>query len=131
MSNGPVPGNGVPIDLPLGKIVFWSAVVQAANNQFVQLKDSNNAVLFTAQGSGVAPTQIGQGFFQVSATSQACTVWLGIDGGAQWSQVLWTQDAVSDGGSVCMGKYLFVSEDGADQDFNDTCLQIQWFDQVG
>jgi len=131
MTTGPVSGNGVAITLPLNMIVFWSAVVQAAENQFVQLQDSTGAVLFTAQGSGISPTQIGQGFFQAADPTQTYTVWLGIDGGAQWSQVLWTQDSLNNGPTTCMTKYLFTTEDGGDSDFNDTCLQMQWFAQVG
>lgn len=131
MSTGPVPGNGVAIVLPVGAIVFWSAVVQAAENQFVQLQDSTGNAVFTAQGSGISPTQIGQGFFQAADPSQAYTLWLGVDGGAQWSQVLWSQDTLNNGSATCMTKYVFATEDGGDSDFNDTCLQMQWFAEVG
>ncbi len=133
MSIGPVPGSGIAINLPVNKVVFWSATAQAAYNQFVQVKDSGNNVVFTAQGGspdGHTPTQIGQGFFQVSG-SGAYTVWLGTNGGQQWSQVLWTEDTLNSGASIFMGKYAFTTEDSGDNDYNDTFLQMQWFQYLG
>ena len=134
MSIGPVPGNGIAVNFPVGKIVFWSATAQAADNQFVQLQDSGGQIIFTAQGTspdGYSPTQFSQGFFQAADASNNYTVWLGTNGGAQWSQVLWTQDALTSGSSIYMGKYLFTTEDAGDADYNDTYLQMQWFQYVG
>ena len=130
----PVPGNGIGINLPAGKIVFWSAVVQAAWQQFVQLKDSSGNVVFTVEGAspdGHSATQIGEGFFQPADPSGNYTVWLGVNGGASWSQVIFAQDALSSGGSAFLTKYVFAAEDGADNDYNDTYLQMQWFEYVG
>lgn len=134
MSIGPVSGNGIAISLPVGKVVFWSVLVQSSANQFLQIKDSSGQILFTAQGpssSGGTPTQIGQGFFQAADASQNYTVWIGTNGGQQWSKVLWTQDVITSGSSIYSGKYLFTSEDGGDNDYNDSYLQLQWFQYVG
>ena len=133
MSNGPVSGNGIPITLPPGKIVFWSAMVQAARGQLVQIKDSADRVVFTATGAspdGHSPTQIGQGFFQPSDPSAAYTVWLGTGDGV-WSSVLWAADQIALGDTAYLTKYVFGTEDGTDLDFNDTFLQVQYFDAVG
>lgn len=135
MSIGPVSGAGITVNLPAGKIVFWSAVVQAGYQQFVQVKDSAGTVIFTAQGAsaggGGQPTQIGQGFFQAADPSDNYTVWLGTNGGQAWSQVLYAQDSLNSGANIYMGKYLFNTEDSGDADYNDTCLQMQWFQYVG
>lgn len=134
MSNGPVPGNGISIAIPQGKVVFWSALVQAAWSQFVQLKDSAGNVVFTVTGAspdGHSPTQIGQGFFQAGDPSGTYSLWLGIDGGSQWSSVLWTEDSISLSGTTYLSKYVFGTEDGADADYNDTYLQLQWFEYLG
>lgn len=69
MAIGPVSGGGIAVNIPVGKVVFWSALVQSSANQFIQLKDSGANVIFTTQGassSGGTPTQIGQGFFQAA-----------------------------------------------------------------
>jgi hypothetical protein len=134
MSIGPVPGNGIAVNLPVGKMVFWSVLVQSSANQFIQLKDSKGNVVFTAQGpssSGGTPTQIGEGFFQASDSTNNYTVWIGINGGSQWTQVLYTQDAISLGASLYFGKYIFGSEDYTDNDYNDSYLQLQWFQYLG
>lgn len=134
MSNGPISGDGIAITLPPGKVVFWSALVQAAYDQFVQLKDSNGNVVFTAQGpsaSGYEPTQIGQGFFQVPAGTGAYTVYLGTNGGSAWSSVIWDQDQIDTGGTTYLGRFLFGTEDAGDNDYNDTFFQMQWFEYIG
>ena len=130
----PVLGKAIPLTLPAGKVVFWSALVQAAWKQFVRLQDSKGNVVFTVQGSspdGHSPTQIGQGFFQPSDPSGNYVLSLGVNGGAAWSQVIWAQDALSAGGTAYLTKYVFATEDGADSDFNDTYLQMQWFEYLG
>lgn len=134
MSNGPVTGDGIAITLPPGKIVFWSAMVQAARAQFVQVRDSAGQIVFTAAGAspdGHSPVQIGQGFFQPADPTGTYTVWLGTDNGANWSEVLWAQDAITLGGTAYLTQYVFGTEDGADQDYNDTFLQMQYFQSVG
>lgn len=134
MSIGPVSGAGIPINLPTGKVVFWSAMVQAQYNQFIQVKDGSGNVIFTAEGAssgGGQPTQIGQGFFQAADPNGAYTVWLGTNGGQQWSQVLYMQDTLNSGPAIYLSKYLFNSEDAGDNDYNDTCLQMQWFQYLG
>lgn len=134
MSIGPVPGNGIAVTLPAGKMMFWSVLVQSSANQFIQLKDSGGNVIFTTQGassSGGTPTQIGQGFFQALDSTNNYTVWIGTNGGSKWSQVLYTQDAIALGASIYFGKYIFASEDWNDNDYNDSYLQLQWFEYLG
>jgi hypothetical protein len=134
MSIGPVSGSGIAITLPVNKVIFWSALVQSSVDQFLQIKDSTNNVLFSTQGassSGGTPTQIGEGFFQASDPSESYTVWIGTGGGQQWSRVLWTQDVITNAASLYFGKYLFSSEDSGDNDYNDSYLQIQWFQYLG
>ncbi|WP_269714133.1 hypothetical protein [Caulobacter sp. NIBR2454] len=134
MAIGPVSGNGIPVTLPSGKVVFWSALVQSSGNQFIQVKDGSGNVVFTAQGassSGGTPTQIGQGFFQAADPNNAYTVYLGTNGGGQWSKVIWSEDVLSSGATIYMGKYVFTTEDSTDADYNDTYLQMQWFQYVG
>lgn len=135
MTTGPVPGSGIAIALPAGKAVFWSAVAQAAYPQFVQLKDPNGAVIFTASGQSPdmhSPTQYGQGFFQVDpAATGDYTVWIGVNDGQSWQSVLWEESSLEMSGSTYFGQFSFISEDGADQDYNDTCLSLHWFEYLG
>lgn len=58
-------------------------------------------------------------------------MWIGTGGGQQWSRVLWTQDVITNAASLYFGKYLFSSEDSGDNDYNDSYLQIQWFQYLG
>lgn len=134
MAIGPVNGNGIAINIPSGKIVFWSALVQSSANQFIQLKDSSSNVVFTTQGasaSGGTPTQIGEGFFQAADASGNYTIWIGTNSGQRYSQVIWSQDVITSGAMVYFGKYIFASEDYTDNDYNDSLLQLQWFQFVG
>lgn len=134
MSVGPVSGNGIPINIPPDKLVWWSALAQSSGNQFVQLKDSGGNVIFTAQGassSGGTPTQIGQDNFRSADPSGNYTIYLGTNGGAQWSRVLWSEDSVNSGTTIYLGKYIFAAEDGGDNDYNDTYLELQWFQFSG
>jgi hypothetical protein len=134
MSIGPVTGNRIAVNLPIGKIVFWSALVQSSANQFIQVQDSTGAVVFTTEGSsssGGTPTQIGQGFFQAADTNDVYYIFIGTNGGQSWSNVLWTQDVLVNGAAILFGKYMFTSEDGSDNDYNDSYLQIQWFNFTG
>lgn len=133
MTIGPVSGNGIAISIPANKIVFWSALAQSSANQFIQLKDSNANIVFTVQGtssSGGIPTQIGSGFFQAD-TSGSYSIWIGTNGGKSYSQILWSQDVITSGSSVYFGKYIFASEDATDYDYNDSFIQLQWFQNVG
>ena len=134
MSIGPVSGNGIAVTLPAGKMMFWSVLVQAAYDQFIQLKDSSGNVIFTAQGSsssGGTPTAIAQGIFQAVDPTNNYTVWIGTNGGSVWSKVLYSQDAIAIGSSQYLGKYIFASEDSTDNDYNDSYLQLQWFEYLG
>lgn len=135
MSNGPVSGNGIPIMLPPGMVIFWNATAQATFSQFVALNDASNNRIFSVEGAstdGHAPTVIGQGFFQVpSSVNGPYMLYLGTNGGSQWSNVIWTNDTLDNGGSNVMSRYIFGSEDGSDNDYNDTFLQMQWFARLG
>lgn len=133
MSVGPVSGNGVAVTLPPGKTAIWTVTTQAAYNQFVKLVDASSATVFQATGSspgGHSPTQIGEGSFVVGANG-ACLLYVGINGGQQWSSVLWDEITVSLGATIMCGNFNFISEDGADQDFNDSHVSITWFNSIG
>ncbi|MFE4124863.1 fucose-binding lectin II [Kosakonia sp. YIM B13605] len=133
MSVGPVSGNGIAITLPPGKTVFWTANVQASWAQYVQVRDFSNNPVFQANGAstgGHSPTQIGQGTFVASGTG-AYTVYLGYNNGQSWSQVMWEEMTLNIGSQIYFSSFNFIAEDGADQDFNDTCLTLTWFNSIG
>ncbi|MDT3250445.1 hypothetical protein QZQ97_05795 [Serratia sp. root2] len=133
MSIGPVSGNGIAITLPVGKTLFWTANVQASYSQYVLVRDSTNQVVIESKGAstgGHSPTQIGQGSF-VTAGSGVYTVFIGYNDGQSWSQVMWDEIALNIGSQIYSSCFNFISEDGADQDFNDTCLTLTWFNSIG
>ncbi len=132
MSIGPVSGNGIAFSLPAGKTAFWTVTTQAAYNQFVQLKDSTGAVIFQSVGAssgGHSPTQIGSGTF-VTTGNSPYTIYIGINGGQQWSTVLWDDMIVNLNDTIMCSNFNFISEDGADQDFNDSAVSISWFNTI-
>lgn len=134
MTVGPVSGNGIAISLVPGKIVYWTANAQATWNQFVQLKDSTGKVIFTATGAstgGHSPTQIGNGSFPVNDQSGKYKVYIGINNGQSWSSILWNDVLLYLGNTLICSNFNFIAEDGADQDYNDTCLTMSWFNSVG
>lgn len=134
MSVGPVSGNGITLTLAPGKTVFWTAVAQADFPQYLQLRDSANTIIFTAQGAstgGGAPTQIGSGNFTVADASGRYSAYIGTYGGSRWSSVLWDQTAITLGATVYFNRYTFISEDSVDQDYNDSCLSLVWFNSLG
>lgn len=133
MSNGPVSGNGIAVALPPGKTVFWNVTVQATYSQYVVLNDPTGAQVFQATGAspgGHSPTQVGQGSFVVGGNG-GYTLYVGINGGQSWSQVLWDDMTVDLGGTVMCANLNFISEDGADQDFNDSAVSLTWFNSLG
>ncbi|WP_395945577.1 hypothetical protein [Brevundimonas sp.] len=133
MSIGPVPGGGIAVALPVGKTVFWAVTVQAAYDQFVQLTDSQGDIIFVASGGspgGHSPTQIGHGSF-VAQDPQGYRLYVGTNGGQAWSSVIWDSTALEVGGVPTSTNYNFISEDGADQDFNDSHVSITWFETIG
>jgi hypothetical protein len=134
MSVGPVSGNGIAITLVPGKIVYWTVNVQASYTQFVQLKDSAGNIIFTATGpsaGGHAPTQIGNGTFSVNDQSGNYKVYIGINNGQSWSSVLWDDMILYLGSKLMCSNFNFISEDATDQDYNDSCLTMTWFNSVG
>ncbi len=133
MSNGPVSGGGIAVALPQGKSVFWTVTVQAADAQFVQLTDSQGGVVFTASGAspgGHSPTLIGNGTF-VAEDPSGYRLYVGTNGGQAWSIVLWDEIPLMMNGVTLSANYNFISEDGADQDFNDSHVSITWFETIG
>jgi hypothetical protein len=133
MSIGPVSGNGIAVTLPPGKTVFWNVTTQASYNQYVLLSNSSGSRVFLATGAstgGHSPTQIGQGSFVVDATGNY-TIYIGINGGAQYSQVLWDDMTVFLNSIIVCSNLNYISEDGADQDFNDSAVSLTWFNTDG
>jgi hypothetical protein len=134
MSIGPVSGNGIALTLVRGKTIFWTVNTQATWNQFIQLRDSDGNVVFTATGAsagGHAPTQIGNGSFVAIDPVGQYMLYIGYNNGQSWSSVLWDDMVVNLGSSIICSNYNFVSEDGADQDFNDSHLSLSWFNSIG
>lgn len=133
MTIGPVSGDRVAVSLPPGKTAFWTVTTQASYPQYIQLVDPDGVKVFQATGSstgGRTPTQIGQGVFVVGPNG-AYTLRIGHDDGSAWSTVLWDQQTVDRAGVTLGGVLDFISEDGADQDFNDSHVSITWFNSIG
>lgn len=133
MSVGPVSGSVISVALPPGKTVFWTVTAQASYNQFVKLIDGTGAAIFQSTGAstgGHAPTQIGQGSFVVN-NNGSYSLAIGINGGQSWSTVMWDDMTVNLGDTIICSNLNFIAEDGADQDFNDVCVSISWFNSIG
>lgn len=133
MTVGPISGQAIPITLTTGKTMFCWANTQAAYNQYVRITDSGGNVVFTCQGAstpGGAPTQIGQATFVVGSNPNY-TVSIGINGGSQWSTILWDQQVLNIGAQVYCTAFSFIAEDGADSDYNDVYLSLVWFNSLG
>lgn len=134
MATGPVSGNGIAVSLTPGKVVYWTVNTQASWSQFVQLKDASGNIVFTATGAstgGHSPTQIGNGTFTVNSQNGNYKVYIGINNGASWSSILWDNMTLTLNGKQLCSNINFISEDGADQDYNDSCLTMSWFNSVG
>lgn len=136
MSNGPLSGNGIPVTIPAGKQVFWSAVAQAADSQYVKVTTAaGGTTVFEQSGTssdGHSPTQYGNGTFSTDAyATTSFLVYIGIDGGANWQSVIWDTLGVTSGSNTYYSSLVFVSEDGSDADYNDTCLTLSWFEYLG
>lgn len=132
MTVTPVSGAAITVNLPPGKTAFWTIVAQASYPQYVQLLDSGGVQVFEVTGSstgGRTPTQIGQGVFTVGPNPY--TLRMGYDGGRSWSTVLWGEQSLERDGVTLSGSLDFISEDGADQDFNDSHVSITWFNSIG
>jgi hypothetical protein len=128
MSIGPVSGNSIVLtSIPGQKIVWCSAVCQAANTQNVILKDSSGNTVFSASGNSTSPKQFGFGTF----TSNGNNYTLTINSSAGQSMVLYDYDTLTLGTNIYLGYYTFIAEDGTDKDYNDTYLTIAWFLYAG
>lgn len=133
MSIGPVSGNGISIALNPGKTVFWTVTAQSSDTQFVQLKDVNGTVVFTATGNGGtngSPKQIGNGSFVVPNNANY-TMYIGTNNGAKWNSVIWDADALVSGSTIYYQTLNFISEDGGGTDYNDSCVTLSYFNSLG
>lgn len=135
MSNGPVAGNAIPVTIPLNKSVFWSAVAQAAFDQYVKVTTAAGVLVFQQSGSspdGHSPFQYGNGLFSTAAYSTTdYLVYIGVNGGSPWQSVQYDQAAIVNGSNTYFTSLIFVSEDSSDNDYNDTCLTLNWFEYLG
>jgi mannose-binding lectin len=127
--------------IPIGNLVTFSALHQAANVQYVQILDSNNNPIsfktltgqqaqFPIQGQG---TQAG--FFTNGAgsfTMQAGYKVQFANSGPSVSLVANTNPNVFYiNGQVYGGGIFFCTEDQGGTDYNDTSLSIEWYTYAG
>lgn len=135
MSNGPVSGNAIPVTIPLNKSVFWSAVAQATDDQYVKVTTKAGVLVFQQSGTspdGHSPSQYGNGLFSTAAYNTTdYLVYIGINGGSTWQSVQYDQAVIVNAGNTYFTSLIFVSEDGSDNDYNDTCLTLNWFEYLG
>ncbi|MFK3647899.1 hypothetical protein ACI2IY_05605 [Lysobacter enzymogenes] len=127
--------------IPSGKLVTFTAMHQAEYTQYVQIIDANNQPIsfyaldgsqakFPISGSGV-----NVGFLQNGAGRFTMADGMKVQFGSSGSQppkvsagtpvVFFIVDQIFGGGT------LYVTEDGADNDYNDTSFVIQWYQYVG
>ena len=127
--------------IPTGKLVTFTAMHQAAYTQYVQIIDAGGRPIsfycldgsqatFPISGSGVEVgfLQNGAGRFTMADGLQ---VQFGSSGpnipliSAGNPVVFFIQNKIFGGGT------LYVTEDGADMDYNDTSFVIQWYQFAG
>ncbi len=133
MSNGPVSGDGIALRLPFLRTICWTVTAQGEWNQFVWLQTrSGSQNFFTATGSSPDghPVQLGCGSF-TGVAEENYMLYVGYDHGTRWSQVMWDVVPVTFAGTTFSATYNFIAEDGADQDYNDCCVTLTWFDRHG
>lgn len=127
--------------IPDGKLVTFTAMHQADYTQYVQIIDANgNPITFTlmtgdqasfpisGQGTEVGFFNNGSGHFTMKSGMQ---VQFGSDGphvpkvSAANPNQFFIQNAIFGGGT------MYVTEDGGDEDYNDTSFVIEWYQYVG
>ncbi|ALN88144.1 fucose-binding lectin II family protein [Lysobacter capsici] len=126
--------------IPDGKLVTFTAMHQAEYTQYVQIIDANNQPIsfycldgsqatFPISGSGV-----NVGFLQNGAGRFTMASGMQVQFGSSGPNV----PKVSAGTPVVFfinkifgGGTLYVTEDGTDNDYNDTSFVIQWYQYVG
>ena len=140
MANGPVSGQSIMITLPASVMVFWAATAQAAYMQYVavwavQQSGGPDVLVFNSSGcspNGHSPTNYGTGAFSTAAYgTTSYRVQIGVNNGASWQQVIWQETALNQSSVVLFESFDFISEDGTDQDYNDTHFSLQWFSRLG
>lgn len=127
--------------IPTGKLVTFTAMHQAQYTQYVQIIDANSQPIsfycldgsqasFPISGSGVdvAFLQNGAGRFTMASGMQ---IQFGSNGPyvpkvSAGNPVQFFIDSVVRGGGT-----LYVTEDGTDDDYNDTSFVIQWYQSLG
>lgn len=126
--------------IPDGKLVTFTAMHQAEYTQYVQIIDANSQPIsfycldgsqatFPISGSGV-----NVGFLQNGAGRFTMASGMQVQFGSSGPNV----PKVSAGTPVVFfinkifgGGTLYVTEDGTDNDYNDTSFVIQWYQYVG
>lgn len=120
------------IQLVQGKNVFWTVTTQAGLPQQVTLTDSEGHTIFSASGSnsgGQGPTLIDHGTF--TANDPTDNYYLAISGNGKPSQAIWTEAPLNFKGNAMTTTYIINSEDSDDNDYNDTCVMLTWFQNAG
>ncbi len=135
MTTGPIYGRNIAITLPRGKTIYWTAYAQSAGAQFVEIRDTANKVIVSKASAGNTgrggEAKFGEGSFVAEDANNTYYVSIGVNNGASWEKVLYSYDELVFNGVVKFGNYIFGGEDGTDNDFNDTNLNLHWYDNLG
>jgi hypothetical protein len=124
--------DAIPLQLVTGKNVFWTVTSQSGLPQQVTLTDSNNNKIFSASGpstGGQGPTLIGNGTF--TAKDISGNYFLSIYANNKPSQAIYTEAPLNYKGMAMTTTYIVNSEDSTDNDYNDTCVILTWFQNAG
>lgn len=140
--SAPQPLSFIPSEVgPAGKLVTFTAMHQAENIQYVQIIDQyNNPIEFTRLDGSAGQFPISgsgttAGFLQDGAGSFKMQDGLQIQFGSSGSLI--PQVAAANAANFYIndsfygGGIMFVTEDGTDNDFNDTSFVLQWYLRVG
>ncbi|MDC8012908.1 fucose-binding lectin II [Tahibacter soli] len=134
----PLSGNQISLSanpIPANVICVLSGYCQSAYTQFAQVQDQNGNVVAQITGGSIAPGQMspptGQSISFKAAAGTTYTVSIGNTGNGgkspkAYNTVLAQYQTIASGTSTYMGVWLFISEDGADKDFNDSTVQLSW-----
>lgn len=118
----------VSILLPAGKLIYLTCFTNAAYQQKVTVTPPSGAVM-VFQGSGEGNHVVGTQSFNTPSGSQDVTYTINIEyssnGGASWNQ-----SSLIPGQCVVgtMNMQIVLSEDHADNDFNDAVAQFNWWE---
>lgn len=127
--------------IPSGKLVTFTALHQSSAVQYVQIIDSNNQpISFTTlsgesarfpisgQGATVAFLTNGAGRF---AMQKGLQIQFGSSNSSPPKVAAANPNEFFINGDVVGGGTLFVTEDGDDNDYNDTSFVIEWYKYQG